>query len=172
MGGAVQAVAVSASGGLGLRRWARAAGSSDILGLDKWRVVSPTRAFVIDDGGHIRVSELRTERGHHGGVCDARNRLTLESVQNRPQMLRRIPRLHGGATGEGGEYAWQALTRELVACRAVVAEDLSAPRLPIRLGGRGARGTRRGRDRGNGARTPPPGGGGPDASNLPPLSGR
>src|SRR5713101_7696210 len=49
----------------------------------------------------------------------------------------------------GGEYAWQALTRELVARRAVVAEDLSAPRLPSRLGGRGARGTRRGRGRWN-----------------------
>jgi len=84
MGGAVQAVAVSASGGPGLRRRARAAGSNDILGLDKWRVVSPTRAFVIDDGSHIRVSELRTERGHHGGICHARDRLALESAQNRP----------------------------------------------------------------------------------------
>src|SRR2546426_8138532 len=135
MGGAVQAVAVSASGGLGLRRWARAAGSSDILGLDKWRVVSPTRAFVIDDGGHIRVSELRTERGHHGGVCDARNRLTLEAVQNRPQMLRRIPRLHGGVTGEGGGYAWQAPAPEPGARPAGVSRNPSAPRPPTTLGG-------------------------------------
>src|SRR5258707_7770048 len=63
-GGAVQTVTVSATGDLGLRRRARTAGSGDILELDKWRVVSPTRAVVIDDGGHVRRSELRAERGH------------------------------------------------------------------------------------------------------------
>ena len=54
-------------------------------------------ALIGRDCGHIRVSELRTERRHHGGICHARDRLALESVQNRLQMLGRIPRCSDGS---------------------------------------------------------------------------
>jgi hypothetical protein len=63
------------------------AGSGDILRSDKGCVVSPTRALVVDDGGHIRILELRTERGHRGGVGRALDRLALEPVQDNSQML-------------------------------------------------------------------------------------
>src|SRR5262249_60153741 len=103
----------SAGGFLRLRRRSLAADSRDVLGPDKGRTVSPTRAFMIDDGRYLRVIELGAERRHHGRIGDAGDRLAVESVQDRPQVLGRIPGRYRAAPGERGADTGEALTGHL-----------------------------------------------------------
>src|SRR5215472_14065313 len=133
-------VVSSAGGFLCLRRRSLTTDGRDVLSPDKGRTVSPTRAFMIDDGRHLRVIELGAERRHHGRIGNAADRLAVESVKDRPQVLGRIPGRYRGAPGERGENTGEALAGELMARRTVVPEDLGTLGLPRRRGRRGAGG--------------------------------
>lgn len=102
---------------------------------DKWRVIAPGGALVVDDVGHLGVTQCDPEGRHRARIHGPADVCALNAFQEHTNLSGGIGCQHYSIAPERRKNSGNALATRLVADGAVGREELRAPRLIE--GGRG-----------------------------------